>query len=282
MAYFFSADATAKRPPFPDDAPFTFSQPPHPNWNPGDAQPFPYADDSETFFESDSTPMSVRYGLLINGVLPRPIALVSSLAPDGKTVNVSPYSFFNALSSDPPTVMFSAINSVRANEGKTVAIEKDSVVNARTHGQFVVNLISEWYMEQANYSCGNFLPSISEADYVGMPMLPSKLVKPPRVAAAAFSMECTLHDIYQLKNDKGIVTTNVVIGRVVGMHVKNAVYDKDKNRILLDKYKPVGRLGGVEYTRVNQVFELPRPYWPDGKPPPKEDGAAEQANAEKL
>jgi hypothetical protein len=58
-----------------------------------------------------------------------------------------------------------------------------------------------------------------------------------------------------------VTTTNVVIGRVVGFHVKNAVYDKEKNRILLDKYKPVGRLGGVEYTRVDSIFELPRPYW---------------------
>lgn len=108
MAYFFSADATAKRPAFPD-LPFIFSQPPHPEWQPGQPQPFPYEDASETFFDAEKTNFQTRYGLMINGIVPRPIALVSTVAADGKTVNVSPYSFFNALSADPPTVMFSGL-----------------------------------------------------------------------------------------------------------------------------------------------------------------------------
>jgi len=84
--------------------------------------------------------MQTKYGLLINGIVPRPIALVSSLSPDGKTVNVSPYSFFNALSSDPPMICFSAINSVRSNAGAKTVVEKDSVVNARANKEFVGTL----------------------------------------------------------------------------------------------------------------------------------------------
>lgn len=101
------------------------------------------------------------------------------------------------------------------------------------------------YMEQANFTCGNFNPDLSESAYTGMQLAPSKVIKSPRIATAAFSMECVLHDIYQLVGEKGDVTTNVVIGRVVGFHVKNAVYNKESNRIDLAKYKPVGRLGGV-------------------------------------
>lgn len=115
-------------------------------------------------------------------------------------------------------------------------------------------------MEQANFSCGNFKPEISESEYLNMPLAKSNFVNAPRIASAGFAMECKLMDIYELKGEKGDVTTNVVIGKVVGYHVKNAVYDKQSNRILLDKYKPVGRLGGVGELKGRRIGtpSLPR------------------------
>ncbi|CAM9827034.1 unnamed protein product, partial [Ascophyllum nodosum] len=115
-------------------------------------------------------------------VVPRPIGFVSTKAIDG-TVNLAPFSFFNAVGHDPPMLVISVCR-------KGGDVKKDTLANIEDTGEFVVSIISEWFVEAANHTSGNFPPQVDEMEAAGLTPLKSIIVSPPRVKESAVNMEC--------------------------------------------------------------------------------------------
>jgi len=238
---------------------------PHPNWRPPENQRPPYAaDTSSVSFKMHSvdtsiTAGSVLYPLIISAVVPRPIAFISTLGTDG-TGNLAPYSYFNVVAHDPPHVVIGFCASALKSAGR-----KDSLANILSTKEFVVNIISEWFVEAANHCCGAFDYGINEMELSGLTPVPAIKVAPPRVQESACQMECVLAHSYEVRNSAtgtGEVTTTIVIGQVLMVHVADGVAGKSPSgKLVVDigKYKPVCRLGGNTYGWVGGLFDLPRP-----------------------
>jgi flavin reductase (DIM6/NTAB) family NADH-FMN oxidoreductase RutF len=195
--------------------------------------------------DPSSFPPPVSYRLLVGSVVPRPIAFVSTVSPEGVN-NLAPFSFFNAVCADPPTVLFCPTNR---------AAVKDTLANVRAMGEFVINIVSEEIAEKMNVCSGDYPSNVDEFQVSGLTPAPSGLVRPPRVLEAYVNMECKLLQIIQISDKPS--GGNVVLGRVVRFHVDDAIV-KDY-LIDPDKLRAVGRMGGNEYTRTRDRFELIRP-----------------------
>ncbi|ANT52161.1 flavin reductase family protein [Mesorhizobium amorphae] len=180
-------------------------------------------------------------------VAPRPIGWISTLNRQGK-INLAPYSFFNAFSTRPFIVWFSS-------EG-----EKDSASFAEETGEFVANLVSRELAEKMNRTAVDAPRGVSEFDYADLAMAPSRLVAPPRVAAAPAALECRVTEILRPKALDGTQTSAVVVaGEVVGVHIDDA-YLKD-GRFDIVRAGNVGRLGYMDYSSISDIFSMRRPRW---------------------
>jgi flavin reductase (DIM6/NTAB) family NADH-FMN oxidoreductase RutF len=143
-----------------------------------------------------------------------------------------------------------------------VCLYFECIVTTNVCREFVVNIISEWYVEAANHCCGNFDYGDDEMQLSGLTPLPSVKVAPPRVAESAVQLECKLAHTYEVKDANGKVTTTIVIGRVLMVHVAEAVAGASPTGKLIvdvDKLFPISRLGGNTYGRSEGLFDLPRP-----------------------
>ncbi|MBY0405895.1 MAG: flavin reductase family protein [Cyanobacteria bacterium] len=189
------------------------------------------------------------YKLIIGSVLPRPIAFVSTLSPSG-IANLAPFSFFNGVCSNPPTLMFSVMR--RGADGA----KKDTLFNIEKTGEFVVNIVSESIVEAMNLTAGEYPSDISEFEVSGLTQLPSFLIKPARVQESLVQLECKLNQIVEI-GEGGLGSGSIVIGTIVYFHLNNQVYEN--GRILTDVLKPVARLAGSSYCPVRDVFEVARP-----------------------
>ena len=185
-----------------------------------------------------------RYKLLISFVLPRPIAWVTTIGPDG-TVNAAPFSFFNVFAEDPPLCMF-AIN--KRPDGRL----KDTWSNIQRTGEFVVNLTDEPLAQAMHESSGDFPPDIGEPDYLKLGLAPSTAIKPPRLATAPWSLECRIWQVINVKDDR-----QLIIGEGVHFHVRDELWDPKAMRVLMDKYQPVGRMFADRYCRTNDRMLFP-------------------------
>jgi flavin reductase (DIM6/NTAB) family NADH-FMN oxidoreductase RutF len=188
-------------------------------------------------------------------VTPRPIGWVTTQDRNG-VVNLAPFSFFNAIASDPPIVVYGANGSHEADGG-----EKDSLRNVRETGEFVCNLAT-WELRKAMNLTSTPAPrAIDEMQAVGLERLPSRLVKPPRVAQSPAHLECRLHQLMELPPDPRNGKRNVmVVGLVVGIHIDDAfVVD---GRFDTARARPIARLGYNDYAVVTEAFEMRRPGWP--------------------
>ncbi len=183
-------------------------------------------------------------------VIPRPIGWISTLAADG-TPNLAPYSFFNGVADDPPMVMFS---SGGAGVGTDV---KDSISNVEATGEFVSAMVGFDHLDAMNESSASVAPDVDEFALAGLEMEPSEMVKAPRVKGAAINMECTYHDTIQLPAGQNHPGNRVCIGRVVGIHIRDDIM-KD-GFIDVAAFRPVARLGYMDYTTVDNIFTLMRP-----------------------
>ena len=183
-------------------------------------------------------------------VSPRPIGWISTISRDGKP-NVAPYSFFNAISETPPMVAFSSSPSASGNG------EKDSLVNARDTGEFVVNIVSKQQMQAMSDTTAALDHGVSEFDFAGLKQAPATLVDAPMVAGAPCQLECKLWDILTLPPTDDGQNNHLVIGQVVGIHLDDAIITDGKVDVL--KFNPVARLGYMDYTAVEDVFPLARP-----------------------
>jgi flavin reductase (DIM6/NTAB) family NADH-FMN oxidoreductase RutF len=178
-------------------------------------------------------------------VVPRPIGWISTLDAAG-VVNLAPYSFFNALSTKPPFVMFSSY------------APKDSQRNAEATGEFVVNLATWALREQVNATSALVPPEVDEAAMAGLEMVPSVAVRPPRVKLSPVALECVYAQTLKLTDRTGTtLPAGVVIGEVVGVHIDDDVIRDGKVDVL--RMRPIARLGYMDYASVDAVFSMKRP-----------------------
>jgi len=200
------------------------------------------------------------YLLLRDSVVPRPIAWVSTVDPQGRS-NLAPYSFFNVCSSDPPVLGFS-VGGLGADErGQQRA--KDTLVNIRATREMVVNLVPESMLEPMVLTSSALPPGASEFDFAALPPAPATRVRPPRVAGAPVAFECTTYGIMEIGSSWW------VMGRVVHVHVDDRIYvgprGAQNHRVdpLRDEaMRPVGRLGRALYTRLRDFVTVRRPDGP--------------------
>jgi flavin reductase (DIM6/NTAB) family NADH-FMN oxidoreductase RutF len=191
------------------------------------------------------------YKLMVGVIVPRPIAFVSSISPDG-VLNLAPFSFFTAISANPPVVCFSPM--VRGSDGSV----KDTLRNIAATKEFVVNVVSEDFAQQMNVCSTEFSPDVDEFAASHLTPIPSDLVKPPRVAESHVNMECRLVQIVTISEKP--LGGSLVIGEVVRFHVDDAVVRDFKADP--DLLRPIGRMGGPTYTRVTDRFDMERPATP--------------------
>ena len=192
------------------------------------------------------------YRILTGVVVPRPIAFVSTMSKDG-LINLAPYSFFNAVAYDPPTIVFS---SSRRAGGKL----KDTLAHIEETGEFVVNIVVDDIAEAMNRTAAEYPSEGSEFEIAGLTPAPSQKVRPPRVAESPVNMECRLQQVVPL--GQGDHQHGLVIGQVVLMHIRDDLIEG--HRINHQRLKPTGRLAGSMYCHTSDVFEMVRPvYTPD-------------------
>jgi len=192
-------------------------------------------------FDFGALEVAKRYKLLAGLVVPRPIALVSTLA--NGVVNVAPFSFFNALGDDPPICIISVENR---DEGPP----KDTARNILDTREFVVNLVDEPMAAPMHECSVAFPPETSELEQVGFTAAASQRVAPPRVAEAPVSLECRLYQHIP------IGPRHLLIGEILWLHVRDGVLDPATLRVIPDHYLPVGRFFGNRYCRTRDQFEI--------------------------
>lgn len=187
-------------------------------------------------------------------IIPRPIGWISSLDKDGQ-VNLAPYSFFNAVSYRPPTLMFS-VGAGAVSDDK----QKDTRRNVEETGEFVHNVVTWDNREAMNATSESFPKDVDEIAKAGLTALPSKLVKPPRVAEAPIQMECKYLGSYTVPHGAPENKYVVIFGEVIGIHIDEAFITGD-GLIDVKKLQPVGRLGYQDYAVVNAEthFTMNRP-----------------------
>tara|TARA_B110000211_G_C14060769_1_gene545401 strand:- start:1427 stop:2266 length:840 start_codon:yes stop_codon:yes gene_type:complete len=190
------------------------------------------------------------YGLLSAAVSPRPIALVSSVDKDGNP-NLSPFSFFNLFSINPPIVIFSPVT--RIGDETT----KDTLQNVIEHPEVTINLVSKDMVDQVSLASSDYKKGVNEFEKSGLTPLKSELVKPSCVLESAVSLECKVIEVKKLGNKGG--AGNLVICEVLMIRIKDEVMNGTRIDTLM--LNSVSRLGGSYYglTTENALFELPKP-----------------------
>jgi flavin reductase (DIM6/NTAB) family NADH-FMN oxidoreductase RutF len=201
------------------------------------------------FYQPDKDDHGLPFNPYKSIVVPRPIGWISTVSRDG-VVNLAPYSQFNNLGYDPPYVMFSA------NAFPETGRRKDSVKNATDTGEFVVNMATYELREAVNITSQFVGPDVDEAALAGLEMIPARLVKPPRVAASPVHLECRLHGVMALPGNAFDQVHHVVIGRVIGVHIRDDALTPD-GKLDVVKIRPLARLGYFDYTSVESTFTMP-------------------------
>lgn len=181
------------------------------------------------------------YRLMISCIVPRPIAWVSTAAPDG-TLNAAPFSYFQALSSQPPTVVISV---GKRRDGRP----KDTRRNIEATGEFVVNVVGEESGPRMVMSSVGYEPGESEFEKLGLEPVPSVRVEPPRIAECAVALECKLDRMLE------IGPSGILLGEIVLFHVRDDLLTAN-HTVDAAKLRPLGRLGGSNYAPLREVLEI--------------------------
>ena len=205
-------------------------------------------------FDFDALSGKDCYKLMVSTVVPRPIAWVVTQSAAG-VVNAAPYSFFNAISGEPPLLAV----SIDARDGQP----KDTALNIRASGQFVVNLVSDAMAAAMVVTAIDFDPAVSEVEEARLAMTPSSRVAPPRIADSPVAFECETFQTLDLPGNR-----NLVLGRILAMHIADdAVIDAARCYVDTPRLGLVGRMhGGGWYARTTDLFEMPRIPVADWKP----------------
>jgi flavin reductase (DIM6/NTAB) family NADH-FMN oxidoreductase RutF len=185
-----------------------------------------------------------RYRWITSAVIPRPIAFVSSLSPEGN-LNLAPFSFFNGICTSPPVL---AISMGKRKSGE----RKDSLRNIEETGEFVVNIVTEKIGKETERSSEDLPPESDEFSYTGLTPVPSTRVKPPRVAESPLSMECKLLQSTPIEKS----SSTLILGEVISIHADEEILTEgipDPNKL-----RPLGRLGGGTYAALGDLLEFPK------------------------
>ena len=200
---------------------------------------------TKTVFRLDSVEARDRYKLLSGLVVPRPIGWIGTRGRDGAN-NLAPFSFFNVVSTYPPTVLFSG--------GRHADRPKDTVALAEAIGVFTVNIVSEDVAEAMSLTSGTYGPGTDEFHIAGLTPVRGVVVDAPLVAESPANLECRVAQVFDIG---GQGTTTLVIGDVVAIHVAEDVLDG--TRIDNDRLRAVGRMAGNTYIHTRDRFEIQRP-----------------------
>jgi flavin reductase (DIM6/NTAB) family NADH-FMN oxidoreductase RutF len=202
-----------------------------------------------TIDPKELSPMKLQ-GYLQSAIAPRPIAFASTIDKNGKP-NLSPFSFFNIFSSNPPILVFSPARRVRNNT------TKHTLINCEETRQVVINVVNFDIVQQMSLSSTEYADGVNEFEKSGLTPIPSEMVKPYRVAESPVQFECKVNQIIALGTEGG--AGNMIICEVVKMHINESVLDVEGN-IDPMKIDLVSRLGGNWYSRANQgLFEVEKP-----------------------
>jgi len=199
------------------------------------------------FYEPGKTAHGLPRDPFKSCVVPRPIGWISTISRSG-THNLAPFSQFQNLTFDPPYVMF-------ASNQNTQGRRKDTVVNTEATGEFVWNMATYELREAVNKSAEEVPTEVDEFEIAGVTKASSHLVKPCRVAESPIHFECLYHQTIRLPGNGTMGTVDIVIGRVIGIHIKEDAIGAD-GRIDVLKLRPIARLGYYDYTSVESVFQM--------------------------
>ena len=201
-------------------------------------------------FDPDKLTPQQQYKLMSGTIIPRPIALVTTIGPEGQT-NAAPFSLFNMVGVDPPMLMFSL--TPRAGQ------VKDTGRNIERVPEFVVHIVDETVKEKMNICSADFPHGESEIDFAGFHTAPSVKVRPPRLIECPAAFECKLIEIVKV----GRRPNMIIIGEVVMMHYREDIVDVERTYVDAERLAPIGRLEGAGmYTRVTDRFHMGRPEIP--------------------
>ena len=198
-------------------------------------------------FDINNTESSALYKLLTGTVIPRPIGWISTVDANGMN-NLAPFSFFNVVSEDPPHVMFSTVRTGNKN--------KDTLNNVLDNKQFVVNLVTEDVVEQMNTTSQSVAADVDEFELAGVTPIDAIYIKPKRVKESLVHFECEMvHHYFIEKHQNGGAC--IIIGKIITMHIDDSIL-MENQKINLDKYKPVARLAGSNYSKLGEIFSIKR------------------------
>ncbi|WP_376095091.1 flavin reductase family protein [Roseomonas sp. CCTCC AB2023176] len=202
------------------------------------------------FFDFGALPADIRYKVLTSTVTPRPIAWVTTRREDG-VVNAAPYSFFNVMGQDPPTLVLGLLRDPKRGF-------KDTAANILDSGEFVVNLVPERLAEAMNLTCMDAPPDVSELDVAGLEAAASVHVSAPRIAASPVAFECRSLTVLVTGPKQAIV-----VGRVLAAHVADeVVLDAARAYIDTPALNLIARMHGSGwYARSTDRFQLDRPTY---------------------
>jgi flavin reductase (DIM6/NTAB) family NADH-FMN oxidoreductase RutF len=188
---------------------------------------------------------------LLSAVAPRPVALASTIDRDGK-INLSPFSFFNVFSSEPPILIFSPARRIRDGSGK------HTLMNIEEVPQVAISIVDVYILNQVNIASADYANGVNEFEYAGFTEMRSTLIRPPFVKESKISMECKVIEIKPMGKRGG--AGNLIICEVLVMHVNESILDRDQ-KICPAKFSQVARLGGEWYCRMEEsvLFKLPKP-----------------------
>jgi flavin reductase (DIM6/NTAB) family NADH-FMN oxidoreductase RutF len=206
------------------------------------------------FYEPGTSHHGLPFDPFKSCVVPRPIGWLSTLSADG-IANLAPFSQFNNATFDPPYVMagFNAHPDGR---------EKDTIVNIERTGEFVWNMATYDLRDAVVASSTDFDPLVDEFEEAGLTKLPSRLVKPPRVAESPVNFECTLHTTVSIPGETPKENFKLVVARVVAIHIDEAFVRAD-GRLDIERIRPLARMGYRDYASVDAVFSMkPSPRAP--------------------
>ena len=199
------------------------------------------------YYDPDRNDHGLPHDPFKSCVVPRPIGWISTISPEG-VHNLAPYSQFQNLTYDPPYVMFAANQNTRGRR-------KDTVVNVEQTGEFVYNMATYDLREAVNRSAAEVPPEVDEFELAGVTKAPSVRVKPCRVAESPVQFECRYHQTLRLPGNGLMGTVDVVIGRVILVHIKDDAIGPD-GRLNILLVRPLARLGYFDYTTVDSIFEM--------------------------
>ncbi|WP_207791965.1 flavin reductase family protein [Siccirubricoccus phaeus] len=195
-------------------------------------------------FTAETLSAAEAYALLVGIVVPRPIAWITTMDAAG-AVNAAPFSCYTFVCNRPPMLA--------VNIGRRDGALKDTAANIESSGEFVVNVVTEAALTPMHASSAAYPPGVSEVAALGLEVLPSARVAPPRLACSPIAMECRLERMLELGEQK----SGLLIGEVLEFQVEEALLEQGR-RIAVDRFLPVARLGGPHYATLGHILTQPK------------------------